>query len=84
MKLQLKAKHFKGTDFYDPEHGCAIDKAARELTGKYTRAGVDIVRIADVYHSLNMRYDNDVFNKDKAKAKKLHYSNKVIRTLKLT
>jgi len=90
MRLQLKAKHFKGTHFLDGVYtgvpackGCAIERALAEVFPKeriheYT----DECRVGSEFYS-HKEYNYELFEKDKLKAKNAHYSNSVIRTISI-
>ncbi len=84
MLLELKAKHFKGTEFISINGcGCAIEKAAKEIfPNQRVAEGVDNLDIGDTYY-IHRWYDDKEFLKDKEKAKKLHYSNAVVNKIRL-
>lgn len=83
MLLELKTKHFKGTEFIDSNGGCAIEKAAKEQI-KYRYSPIELVHtiLIDDAEYEHFSYKEDTFNKDKEKAKKLRYSNAVVRRIK--
>ena len=85
MLLELKAKHFKGTSYYNNNKGCAIEKAAKEHFGLplyKISEGVNELRIENICYSHRV-YGDDEFCKDKEKAKQLRYSNQLIKRIKL-
>lgn len=82
MILELKAKHFKGTIFGNP-YNCAITKAGKEHFNTKCAEGVDIFYSGNTKFKHTI-YDASKFRLDKEKAKKLRYSNKVVRRMRLT
>lgn len=80
ITLELKAKHFKDTEFYDNE--CAIAKAFTELTGIKPLMGFSFVETPDMEYQFPW-YGSDSFKEDKSMAENLNFDESVIRTIEL-
>lgn len=81
ITLELKAKHFKDTNFYSDS--CAIAKAFEELTGIHPRMGYSFVETSDGDYKFP-HYGVDLFGKDQLEAEHHNFDETVvIRTLEL-
>lgn len=91
IKLELKAKHFKGTDFFDPAN-CPICKAAKEqqpdlrLYASTATVGVYVGGNRTGYminNGARSSYDREDFQTDLT-ASQNQTANAVVRTITLT
>lgn len=86
MKLELKAKHFKNTEYlnFKKGHYCAIEKALKTLLPKNTSVieGATEVGIDGVDYK-HAEYDYPHFSADKDLAKTHNYDNTIIRVINI-
>ncbi len=82
MLLELKAKHFKGTHFID-EKGCALERAVKEEFNTINVSECVSSFYLNGHNYSHIRYELKDFRKDKEKAKKLRYSNAVVRRIRI-
>jgi hypothetical protein len=92
--LQLKAKHFIGTNYVDPDN-CAISKAVKEQFGEVSKITTGVCDVRFNYQNYDFRFENGeglydgrgygaaMFESDAAKAYGLEDGDAVIRTIKL-
>lgn len=82
MKIILRAKHFKNTEFSDHACGCAIEKAVKELfpSAKMVVEGIDFCRI-DGQTYLHEAYTPGHFDDDMVIAKDYNFDDTIIHDI---
>lgn len=83
MILQLKAKHFKNTN-YDDIESCAVAKALKEtMPQKQTSSGATHVTIGLDTYNLVPAYLSLTFKEDQQKARQLVFDETIIREIEI-